>query len=93
MSKPHSVTSLPVAPQDDRKHRTRQYLIAMGVRTLCILACFFVPGWWVLIPLTGAVVLPYLAVMLANVTDSQPGETIAAPGYDALPPGSSRQLS
>ncbi len=55
--------------------RTRRYLISMGIRTACVIAAIFVPGWprWVLI--AGAVVLPYLAVVVANAgrENDEPG--------------------
>lgn len=46
--------------------RTRKYLISMAIRTACVIGAIFIPGWprWVLI--AGAVVLPYLAVVIAN---------------------------
>ena len=56
--------------------RTRRYLISMGIRTACVLAAIVVPGWprWILI--AGAVVLPYLAVVVANAgrENDEPGE-------------------
>jgi uncharacterized membrane protein YdbT with pleckstrin-like domain len=53
--------------------RTRRYLISMGIRTTCVIAAIFVPGWprWVLI--AGAVVLPYLAVVIANAGRERDG--------------------
>jgi hypothetical protein len=38
----------------------------MGIRTGCVIGAILIPGWprWVLI--AGAVVLPYLAVVIAN---------------------------
>ena len=57
--------------------RTRRYLISMGIRTACVILAIFVPGWprWVFI--TGAVVLPYLAVVIANAgrESDEPGDT------------------
>lgn len=50
--------------------RQRRYLISMAVRTSCVIGAVVVgPGWlrWVLV--AGAVVLPYVAVVAANVTD------------------------
>lgn len=43
----------------------------MGIRTGCVIGAIFVPGWprWVLI--AGAVVLPYLAVVIANAGKSR----------------------
>ena len=43
-----------------------KYSIAMGIRLACIGACFITPGWWLLLPASGAVLLPYLAVVAAN---------------------------
>ena len=47
----------------------RRYLISMGIRTLCVLLVFLIhnPARWVFA--AGAVVLPYIAVLLANATD------------------------
>jgi hypothetical protein len=45
-------------------------MLAMILRLACLYACFFVPGWWILIPVTGVVVLPLVAVALANVVNS-----------------------
>lgn len=43
-----------------------KYTVAMGIRLVCIGACFLVSGWWLLIPALGAVILPYFAVVVAN---------------------------
>ena len=73
MKNPQPVTSLPESPDDERRRRIVRYGIAMSIRVACVIACFFVQGWWLLIPLVGAVVLPYIAVVLANVGG---GETV-----------------
>jgi len=79
MNEPQSITSLPESPDDERHRRMIQYGIAMGIRVLCVIACFFVHGWWLLAPLAGAVLLPYVAVVLANVGTSKSG-TVVRPG-------------
>lgn len=56
-----------------------KYLIAMAIRVVCIILCIVVPGWWVLIPVLGAVFLPYFAVLIANSTTSKAG-SIESPG-------------
>jgi hypothetical protein len=61
-----SATALPAAPVDDRKRRMRAYSTAMSIRMACFILVFFVPGWWKLVFGLGAVVLPYVAVVLAN---------------------------
>jgi predicted tellurium resistance membrane protein TerC len=73
----------------------RKYSIAMSVRMACILLVFVVPGWWMWVFALGAIVLPYIAVVLANVGDNRAGQ-VEAPGAleplaierrpDGLPP-------
>ncbi|HAM25762.1 MAG TPA: DUF3099 domain-containing protein [Microbacteriaceae bacterium] len=79
MAKQQSITSLPRSPQDDRRSRMIQYLVAMGIRTVCIIACLFTPGWWLLLPAIGAVLLPYVAVVLANAKGA-PASVVLRPG-------------
>jgi hypothetical protein len=52
--------------RDDVDSRMRRYLISMGVRTACFLGAVAAGGWlrWTLI--VSALLLPYLAVVLAN---------------------------
>lgn len=77
----------------EQSGRTRRYLISMGIRTACVLLAIFVPGWprWVFI--AGAVVLPYLAVVIANAgrENDEPGETGVA-HYDARALGASTTM-
>lgn len=75
-----SITSLPRSPQDDRRSRMINYTVAMSIRTVCILLCLVVPGWWLLIPAIGAIVLPYIAVVLANASTPKPATTVLRPG-------------
>jgi hypothetical protein len=86
----HSITGAAQGLTDDQAPRTRRYLISMGIRTACVVAAIFVPGWprWVLI--AGAVVLPYVAVVAANAGRS--GRTkapmpVAMPLRPQLPSG------
>ena len=62
-----SLTSLPASPAEERASRMVSYLISMGLRLVCLFLCLVVPGWWVLIPAVGVIVLPVIAMMLANV--------------------------
>lgn len=66
------ITTAPASPGEELDNRVRRYVIAMTIRTLCFVAAFFVgPGWlrWVLV--AGAVLLPYFAVVAANVTSQK----------------------
>jgi hypothetical protein len=77
--KNQSITSLPRSPYDDRRARMIKYSLAMGIRMICILSLLFVQGWWLVIMATGAIVLPYIAVVLANV-GANPGAGVESPG-------------
>lgn len=74
----------------DLEERQRRYLITMGLRTACFLAFLVVPGWWKLVALAGAALLPAIAVLLANNADHHPPGTVGTgedkPGILALPP-------
>ena len=79
---------------DDVSLRTRRYLISMAVRTLCFLGCVIsflvfkneVIGW---ILLVGTLILPYIAVVVANGGRERPRElpttTLMEP-QQGLPP-------
>jgi len=66
----HRITTVQAPLADDVARRTRRYLAQMGIRLVCfvgaVLTWGLVPVWlsWVL--LVGAIVLPYVAVILAN---------------------------
>ncbi|SHJ31899.1 Protein of unknown function [Tessaracoccus bendigoensis DSM 12906] len=49
--------------------RQKRYLITMGIRTGCFLAFLIVPGWWKLVALGAAALLPAFAVLFANNAD------------------------
>ena len=87
----YSVTSAPQSLQDDQSYRMRRYLLSMGTRTVCfLLAVLFlavlhwtIAGWVMVI---GAVVLPYVAVVMANVSRSRFSSALGP-----LPPPSRRR--
>jgi uncharacterized membrane protein YdbT with pleckstrin-like domain len=92
MKSPESITSLPERPDDERRRRAVHYSIAMAVRVVCVILCVFVTGWWLVLPIFGAIVLPYVAVVLANVTTARSG-TVDAPGQLALGSASSSTMT
>jgi len=84
-----TITEAQRGRSDEQTGRQRRYLISMGIRTACVVAAIIVPGWakWVFI--VAAVVLPYLAVVIANAgpeTD-KPGDVGVAPTPQAALPG------
>lgn len=74
---PQSATSLPRAPRDDVGSRFAKYMIMMGIRIGCFIAMVLVTpyGWYTWVFGLGAVFLPYVAVIVANV-----GEDTRGPG-------------
>jgi len=74
------ITTAGVSPGVDFDRRKRRYIVSMGFRTLCfILAVIVGPGWlcWTLIG--ASLVLPYLAVVMANAV-TPPEKTAELPG-------------
>jgi hypothetical protein len=66
------ITTAAASRQADISARQRRYVVSMGIRTLCFLAAIAVgPGWlrWVLF--AAAVVLPYVAVVMANAASNR----------------------
>ncbi len=55
----------------------RRYLIAMGLRGVCFVLAIVASGWlrWAFV--VGAVVLPYIAVVLANAVGPRFGQAVA----------------
>lgn len=84
-----SVTTAAAPRSDDLAGRQRRYLIMMGIRIACLPLAVVTQGWlrWVFI--LGAVVLPYVAVVIANAA-RQPARSalspVVPPPRPALPP-------
>lgn len=57
-----------------------KYSVAMGIRMVCIVLMLFVHGWWLLLCAAGAILLPYFAVVVANVHGGAPAGTVVRPG-------------
>lgn len=80
------ITTAATSRQADIAARQRRYVLSMAVRTICFVAAIAVgPGWlrWVLV--AAAVLLPYVAVVMANASDTKsdgfalPDDGIARP--------------
>ncbi|GAB3285789.1 hypothetical protein GCM10027449_31520 [Sinomonas notoginsengisoli] len=65
-SEVHSITSAAPGHSVDMHQRMVRYSLAMGIRMVCIIALFFLDGWFKLIAVAGAVFLPWVAVVIAN---------------------------
>jgi Mn2+/Fe2+ NRAMP family transporter len=76
------ITTAASSRNDDIAARQRRYVVSMSIRTVCFVAAVAVgDGWlrWALV--TAALLLPYVAVVMANAASSKDD------GFE-LPPGS-----
>jgi len=80
MKQHQTITSLPPSPEAERRARMIKYTIAMTIRVLCIFAMLFAQGWWLVVFAAGAIFLPYVAVVLANVNTSSRNTQVLRPG-------------
>lgn len=60
------ITNAPEPLEVDQRHRMRVYSMQMGIRIVCLFLAVLIPGPLRWIFIAGAVLLPYLAVLLAN---------------------------
>jgi hypothetical protein len=76
-----AITTLPPSPDDERRGRMRRYALTTLIRLVCILIAFVLPlGWWTILPIVGAVFLPFFAVVVANVGHEGVGGVVERPG-------------
>jgi len=75
-----------MSPEQDERARERRYLITMGIRMGCFaLAVFIYPyGWHTAVLAIGAVFLPWIAVVAANVRSTVQVDRAVAPQAEAI---------
>jgi hypothetical protein len=78
--KQQSITTLPPSPEEERRRRMIRYAVTMGIRMVCIVLMLFAQGWWLLVCALGAILLPYFAVVAANVHGDQRTPQVLRPG-------------
>src|SRR4051794_25788586 len=77
------ITTATRSHSDDVGARQRRYLISMGIRTACFVAAVFSIGHWYLwVFLVASLVLPYIAVVLANAGSSPDPGSMEEAGPD-----------
>lgn len=89
-----SITNAATAHSDEMRDRMIKYGTTMGIRMVCLVLIFVFDGWFKLVPIIGAVVLPWVAVMIANGgSDITKRETVElldhAPDLEVTAPTSS----
>lgn len=57
------------------RKRMIKYAVAMSIRMVCLILIFVVDGWFKIIPVAGAVFLPWIAVVIANGNDKAEGHS------------------
>ncbi|SDQ43589.1 Protein of unknown function [Quadrisphaera sp. DSM 44207] len=67
----YSITGARRAHGDEMRERMVKYAVSMAIRTACFVLAFVVSGWLQWLFLTAAVVLPYIAVLIANAGREQ----------------------
>jgi Flp pilus assembly protein TadB len=86
-NEPILVTTAPISPGDERRGRERRYLITMAVRLVAfIVAVVFATGWIRVIAVILALVLPWVAVVMANAGPTR-GAQETPSLYSRKPPG------
>ena len=75
-----SATSLPPSPDQERHSRMIKYTVAMAIRMICFVVALFIHNWWSLIPIAGTIILPYVAVVLANTVVQPKVVAVERPG-------------
>ena len=63
---PISITSAQESLTNDQSGRARRYFISMMIRTACFILTVILPSPYRWIALSGALLLPYVAVIVAN---------------------------
>jgi hypothetical protein len=65
----HSITDAATAHSEEMRKRMIKYAVAMSIRMVCLILVFVVDGWFKVVPIAGAVFLPWIAVVIANGSD------------------------
>lgn len=79
----YNVTSARVPLSRDQAARNRRYLISMSIRVICFVASIPASGWLRWACFIGAVVLPWVAVVIANA--GRENKPVASQSFDAAP--------
>lgn len=58
----------PRPASEDRRRRERLYVLLMGIRLVCFALFLFLPGFWKVAPAVGFIILPWIAVTVANMS-------------------------
>ncbi len=82
----HSITGAHTPRSDDLEQRMGRYLVSMLIRTICVVLVLVVDGPLRWVFAVGAIVLPYVAVILANNSGQRRQVPTAVLGDHRRPP-------
>jgi hypothetical protein len=74
---------------EDIRGRQRRYGISMGIRTLCFVGCVLTHGLLRIVLFVAALLLPYVAVVIANAGRARADDApvaVVLPSRTQLPP-------
>jgi Protein of unknown function (DUF3099) len=88
-SRVHKITAARPSLTEDIRSRQTRYLISMTIRTACFLLAIITDGWLRWMFFVAALVLPYIAVVLANAGREMAEEVplVAPPPQPQIGPG------
>jgi hypothetical protein len=92
--RPVRITTAAASREEDIRHRQRRYVISMGIRTVCFVAAVIVGhGWLMWVLIVAALLLPYVAVVMANAASSKSDDfALQQMGRAELPSSTPREL-
>lgn len=70
--------------EEERRARTRRYLLMMAIRTVCLMLMVFVRGPWLWVVAAVAIFMPWIAVVLANHVSQRRRPQVTSPDRDAI---------
>jgi hypothetical protein len=73
----HAITNAQSGLSQDQRHRQRAYFLSMMLRTACFITAIIVHNPYRPFAIAGALILPYIAVVMANAGKEQPGKSNA----------------
>jgi Protein of unknown function (DUF3099) len=70
--RPVRITTAAASREEDIRKRQRRYVLSMGFRTLCFVTAVIIgEGWVMWMLIVAALLLPYVAVVMANAASSK----------------------
>jgi hypothetical protein len=85
----YRVSGVRTSRTEDVRGRQRRYAISMGIRTLCFVGCVLTHGLLRIVLFVAALLLPYIAVVMANAgraRDAEAPVAVVLPSRTQLPP-------